>query len=79
MLVEGPLEVFCTSKTNGKCLHGPVRGPNRTLNKINLINKYLGLLFVPIVLARLINLNNLLGYHVKSLNNGSFTSLTFYN
>ena len=36
ILVEGPLEVFNISKINGKCLHGPVRGPNQTLNRINI-------------------------------------------
>ena len=36
VLVKGPLEIFYTSKTNGRSLHGPVRGPNRTLNRINL-------------------------------------------
>ena len=40
VLVEGPLEVFCISKINGKSLHGPVRGPNRTLNRTN-IDKYI--------------------------------------
>ena len=30
------MEVFYTSKMNGKSLHGPVRGLSRTLNRINI-------------------------------------------
>ena len=37
MLVEGPLKVFYTFKINGKSLHGPVRGLNQTLNRINIL------------------------------------------